>query len=200
MARLQSVGARFEIAAQASLAETHRLLVATAKAQHSAVMKADPRPGSFRRWVDGREGAPEDSVKPTGVILYVYDRLEEVVRFAMDRLFANSPVRSGAYRSSHTLFLNGAAVRNLRGWKEGDEVAISNTVPYARKIELGVMRMRVPATDHVYERSHREVRRRFGNVASIDFGWRGISGPSIVGGAAGRVSAIRYPAMIITSR
>ena len=62
----------------------------------------------FTRNVDGREGASEESVRPDGVITYIYPRLDAVVQFAMEVLFDLSPVLSGEYRNSHTLFVDGA--------------------------------------------------------------------------------------------
>lgn len=198
--RLKAAQVDLRIVAKRTLAETQRALVETAKREHAAVMRTDPRPTRFQRYVDGRQGAREETVTPYGIIHYSYQRVDEVVRFAMERLFDNSPVRSGAYRSAHTIFISGVAVRNLSSWRDGDEVAISNSLIYSRKIEIGAMKMRVPGTDHVYERSMRDVRRRFGNIARVDFGWRGIQEGSVATGPAGNVSVRRFPALIIVER
>ncbi|MBX3536439.1 MAG: hypothetical protein KF735_02275 [Chelatococcus sp.] len=195
MARLQPVGLRFDAAIKEGLAATHREFVALAKREHAKVMRAEPRPASFTRFVDGAKGAPEDKVKPAGVIEYVYPRLEMVVQFAMETLFDRSPVDSGLYRKSHTLFLDGMAVANLKAWEPGAEVSIASFVPYARKIELGSMKMRVPG--HVYEVTERIVKRRFGNLASIKFTYRGIVGGAVAQGKDHGRSGLRYPALII---
>lgn len=200
MARLQSVSAQFRVARLATAEATQRAIVALAKREHGKVLAADPKPGGFRRYVDGRRGAPEEAVKPLGVILYEYQRLDLVVQFAMETLFDKSPVLSGAYRTGHTIFLNGAPVPDLAQWKSGDEVAISNYLPYARKIEAGKMTMRVPGTDHVYAQAAQIVNARYGNVAKVRFTYRGITGGGIVGGAAGNKSGARFPALVITER
>lgn len=109
MARYQPVATQFAIAQQNSLRRVRELLIATAKREHAAVMRADPRPSAFKRWVDGVEGAPEERVKDRGVIHYEYSRIDEIVRFTMDTLFDKSPVRTGRYRKSHTIFVDGVA-------------------------------------------------------------------------------------------
>ena len=54
------------------------------------------------------------------------------------------------------------------------ELAISNPLPYTRKIELGSMTMRVPGTSHVYEQAVSATNRRYGNVAKALFTWQGL--------------------------
>lgn len=229
MARIAASGSSFAIAAQKTLEATRALHVKVAKRENARIMGAVPRPQSFTRWVDGRKDAAEDAVKPHGVILYRYPRLDLVAQYAMEVLHDLSPVLSGEYRDSHTLFLNGVAVSNLKGLKIGDEVSIANFVPYARKIEVGRMKMRVP--NYVYKRAAMKVRARYGNIASITATFRGLiggglvnpltAGPSvlsrtIVRGAGGRFApgtrttrvsggdhnkaALRYPVLIITER
>ncbi|MCA0032761.1 hypothetical protein [Mesorhizobium sp. B263B2A] len=196
MARLQSSSVQFTVAAQKTLAETQKLVVKIAKREHGKIMATAPRPTSFKRVVDGRLGAPEEAVKPNGVIVYFYPRLEEVAQFAMETLYDLSPVLSGRYRNAHTLFVSGVAVPNLKNYK-GGEITISNPEPYARKIEVGAMKMRVPP--HVYERAVKIVRARFGNVAKIGFTYRGLTstGGSVLTGRRGNRSDLRYPVMLI---
>lgn len=180
MARIQSTANVFTIAAQKTLAATQRLVVEVAKREHAKVMDTDPRPSSFTRIVDGRKDAPEEAVKPNGVVVYTYPRLEEVIRFAMQTLFDLSPVLSGEYRNAHTLFINGQEVSNLASYTPGADIAITNYVPYSRKIEVGKMQMRVPGSDRVYQQAKRIVMARFGNIAKIQFTFRGIVGGSQV--------------------
>lgn len=197
MARLKTAAAQFSIAIAATLEATQRAIVTTAKREHAKIMAADPRPGSFRRYVDSVEGAKEEAVKPFGVIQYDYMRLDLVVQFAMETLFDRSPVDSGDYRRAHTLFLNGEAVSDLKDWKPGDYVSIVNSLPYARVIENGKMKMRVAGTDGVYAAASLIVSRRFGNLAKVYFDYIGV-----VGGQTGRngkfdASNARFPALVI---
>lgn len=191
--RLQPISEQFKLARVGSLAQFQRFVVATAKREHSRIMNSDPKPAGFKRYVDGVLNIPEEKVKPLGIILYEYQRLDLVVQFAMETLFDKSPVLSGAYRNGHTIFLNGAPVSNLKNWKSGDDLVISNYLPYARKIELGKMTMRVPGTDHVYAQSIKIVNGRYGNVVKVFFSYRNIT----LG--AGK-SGIRYPAMVFSER
>ncbi|SEM68963.1 hypothetical protein SAMN04515666_11924 [Bosea lupini] len=199
-----SIALQFKAAQLAAVAACQQDLAAFAKREHGKVMKATPRPTAFRRTVDGRLGAAEETVKPFGVIEYRYQRLGEVVQFAMETLFALSPVLSGDYRNSHTLFVGGAAVRSLKGWeaRDGEEVFIANPLPYARKIELGKMTMRVPGTERVYQQAELMLRRRFGNVAAIKFTYMPVFGLAQTGRARGRTAAkqaqdLRRPALVI---
>jgi len=198
MARLKPISQQFDIAIKGTMEEVHKAIVATAAREHGKIMKAEPRPASFTRTVDGIRGAPLEQVKR--IVVFEYHRLAEVAQFAMETLFARSPVKSGDYRRSHTLFLNGVAVANLKGYKPGDRMAIANSVPYSRKIEAGKMKMRVSGTDHVYQQAEQIVRRRYGNIANVRFTYQGIvGGARATGKAAGR-SGGRYPALIITER
>lgn len=176
MARDRAISLQFDAEIVRAVAASSKDLATFARREHGKIMRADPRPSSFRRFVDGREGAPEEAVKPFGVIEYHYQRLNEVVQFAMDTLFALSPVLSGRYRRSHTLFVNGAAVSDLKSWQPTDgEIYIVNPLPYARKIELGKQKMRVPGSDKIYQQAEQILKRRFGNIAAIKFTYRAVS-------------------------
>lgn len=187
MARDRAISLQFDAEIVRAVAASSADLAAFAKREHGKIMRADPRPSGFRRFVDGKEGAAEEAVKAFGVIEYHYQRLNEVVQFAMDTLFALSPVLSGAYRRSHTLFVNGGAVSDLKSWKPTDgEIYIVNPLPYARKIELGKQKMRVPGSDRVYQQAEQILKRRFGNIAAIKFTYRSVSDGSFY--AAGDVA------------
>ena len=191
----------FIAAARETRAETQAALVALAKREHARVMQAAPRPSRFTRTVDGVRGAREEVVRPDGTIIYVYPRLDEVVQAAMETLFELSPVRSGAYRMGHTLFVDGVEARNLENWSGEGKILISNVLPYSRKIELGTMTMRVPGTERVYEEADAILSRRFGNQARITFTFRGLMGGSVLSASAGGTkSEYRYPALEISER
>lgn len=202
MARLQTVSRQFTIAADKVVGDIRAAHIALAKREHNKVMRADPRPVTFTRVVDGRQGAPEEAVSAGGIIVYRYPRISEVVAFAMQALFDASPVDSGDYRRAHILFVNGSPVPSLSAWSPGDEVAIGNPLPYVRKIELGLMKMRVSGTDHVYERAARIVQRRYGNVAAIRFTFRPLT--AVVRQAGQRAAAAareaRQPVIVIRER
>lgn len=172
MARIRPVRAQFEIAKGAALAQVRAITAAVAKREHDQVMRTEPRPASFQRFVDGVEGAPEEAVRLGGVIVYDYPRMDLVVAHARQVLFERSPFgrpEGGHYRDRHRLTLNGVEVADVSGFRPGDEIAIVNTSPYARKIEMGTMKMRLPGTDHVYAQAQQIVRRTYGSLADIRF-------------------------------
>jgi hypothetical protein len=191
MPRILPISEQIRIAKFGTRAQFHRFVVATAKREHAEIMSTAPKPGGFTRYVDGVRGAREEKVRATGIIIYEYDRIEVVVQFAMDTLFDKSPVLSGEYRSAHTIFINGVPATSLKTWQSGDDLAISNITPYARKIEVGTMTMTVPGTDHVYQQAVQIIKARYGNMARVAFSYRNIA---IAEGAA----ATRYPALIIS--
>lgn len=185
MARVSAARDRFLVAAQSTAKETRKIAVAFAKREHARIMATPPKPASYLRVVDGVRGAPEEAVKVPGRIVYHYSRLADVVDYAMRALVMLSPRDSGEYANSHTLFVNGVAVPNLDGEADAREIFISNPLPYSRIIELGKMTMRVPGTDHVYERAERVVSQRYGRVASVKFTFRAVVGGEMVPYVAG---------------
>lgn len=107
-------------------------------------------------------------------IVYKYTMsMQPLVTFALETLKANSPVGSGSdkhpglYRDNHMVFIDGHVVKDVSGWRPGQQINISNPVPYSRKIEAGRMKMSVPA--NVYERSAAIVAAIYGNSASVKF-------------------------------
>ena len=90
-------------------------------------------------------------------IVFRYLAIQDVVDFALQTLRDRSPVGStgdqhpGLYRDSHMVFLNGHVVEDgdVSAWRRGDQINISNPVPYSRKIEAGRDKLSVPG--HVYE-------------------------------------------------
>lgn len=147
------------------LALTRQQIAQVAKEQNAKIMASQPRPLNFVRHVDGVKDAPEDTVKTGGVIVYDYGRLDQVAEFALETVRQLSPVESGDYVRSHVLMLNGQVVDNLVAWKPGDRITISNSEPYARKIEIGGKGYR--AHGHVYDKAETIVNRRFGNIAAV---------------------------------
>lgn len=153
------------------IADVHALaqqqIAETARAKNAEILSDPPPPLTVVRHVDGVLGAPESAVKPDGVIVYDYGRLDQVAEYALDILRELSPVDSGDYVRSHVLMLDGQVVETLEGWKPGDRITISNPLPYVRKIEIGRQGYRAHA--HVYEKAAAQVSRRFGNIANVIF-------------------------------
>ena len=144
--------------------EAHRRIL---DAQRARVRGA---PASFDHAVDGRRGRPLTEARAQIVTLYDY-RLEAAL-FAIERLIDNSPEVSGAYKRSHQLFVDGRPVTGLpREVSPAAEVMVTNTVPYARRLEVGKTKSgrsfvtQVPPD--IYWRTILQVRRRYGQAMNI---------------------------------
>jgi hypothetical protein len=132
-------------------------------------------------FVDGREGAPEETVRPGGTVVYEFDLLTDLFAYVFDQLQQHSPVLTGSYRASHLFFADDESADPKNppaGMKVG--VFVSDT-PYARKIEGDSNRApeSPKAPDGVYEVVAALASRRFGNIAKISFGWRSLNGGAI---------------------
>lgn len=143
-----------------------REAIDSASAQNRRVFGADV---PHKEFVDGREGAPLDSVNPHGRIDAEWQMMDEAVRWVLEELRRTSPVKDGDYRASHVVVIDGVASDGDMLPSLFDEVAIMSTVPYARKIERGLSNQ---APDGVYEVLAAVAKRRFGNVARIKFSYR----------------------------
>lgn len=119
--------------------------------------------------VDGRQGAPLESVKPDGVIVAEFELLTDVLSWIGEQLVLHSPVSSGRYQDSHVLMADGVAIEPGLKIPPAEEYVFVNVQPYARKIERG---MSSQAPDGVYQAVATLAARRFNNVAKISFNYR----------------------------
>lgn len=160
-------------------------------------------------FVDGRRDASLDSVSPEGgVIVFEFEMIGESLMWILETLRDRSPVISGAYRRGHKLFADGReiAAPTKATLAQADEFVFTNTVPYARKIEIGrtesgrAFVVQVP--NRIYERTAEDAQRRFGNIVRVKFSYR--SPILSYGGAASRRGglerATRAPAIVVTPR
>lgn len=181
----------------AAFAEFAREQISEAKETNRSILGRAPRSKTF---VDGREGAALESVKPDGVIVTEFELVNDVLRWVADQLEMHSPVGSGRdphpglYKKSHTLFADGQEVSVGAVLPAAEEFVFINLVPYARKIELGSSSQ---APDGVYQAVAILAQRRFGNIARISFGYRTAISGSFVGGRLGNKSENRNPAIIV---
>lgn len=182
---------------EAAIAEVKKLtqqeIVALAKREHAKIMVAPPRPASYVRHVDGRIGREED-VKPGGVIVYDYNRLDLVAKIALQLLREFSPVLTGEYRNAHRIIMD-----------TPDEVRITNTVAYSRVIEVGKrgsvkLNFRNGGA-HVYERVWRRLKnnRDVGNSVNVKFAFTESAGASPIGASREAKRSAQWPTLIITS-
>jgi len=182
-------------------AAARALLVRTARAGHARIMAdAKSRSGSEPQWevyANAPGNTSLDLVKLPGPIVYRYRYFTEVVQAALTALQKASPVRSGLYAKSHTVYVNGQPVAGVpKGLKSTDQVMIANPVPYARRIEIGKTQagrdfvIQVP--NRIYERVVKKVLMpKFGKVAKITFGYVSLPGGGELKSRAGHGGAKR---------
>ena len=148
------------------LANAAMRALAEAQSQNRSALGYVP---PHRTFVDGRTGAPLESVKPEGTIAFRFQLVNDVVQTCLEELRKASPVLTGRYRRSHVIYADGQIVPAGSPIMAAREVVILNLVPYARKIERGLSQQ---APNGVYEAVAAQMKRRFSNVAKIAFSYR----------------------------
>lgn len=163
-----------------------------AKQNNRRALGREPRSTTY---VNGRAGAPLETVGLQGVIFTEFELLTDVLLFISIMLEKFSPVgktsdrrpgHPGLYKRSHVLFADSVEVdittpSLVPQIAAAEEYVFVNTVPYARKLERGSSRQ---APDGVYQAVANIARRRYSKVAKIMFTYRSIFGgernPAIV--------------------
>jgi hypothetical protein len=137
--------------------------------------------------VDGQLGAAVETVNPNGgSIIVEWDLVGDVLVWIGQTLHDRSPVSSGAYRNGHTLLADNDEVDPGATIPPAEQYVFINTVPYARRIEIGKTKsgrdfvMQVP--NRIYERTARDAKARFGNVAKIQFNYLELEGAYVTNG------------------
>jgi hypothetical protein len=131
-------------------------------------------------FVDGRQGAPVETVQPDGTVIYEFSLIETALEVIAQMLIKASPVLKGDYRASIALYADGDEVPPGARPPPASEYSFVSSVPYARKIERGLSNQ---APDGVFEVVAALASRRFGNIARIRFGYRSVDGGAIGGWA-----------------
>jgi hypothetical protein len=130
--------------------------------------KALGRAVPYEQWVDGRRGAPLQSVKPEGRIIAEWDFLDDSLVWIRDELEKHSPYKSGRYQRSHKFFVDGVETDPDKPTAIKSVAWFVSNVPYARKIE------RHKAAG-VYQAVAKLAAGRFGNIAKIRFGYKTVT-------------------------
>jgi hypothetical protein len=123
-------------------ADAKAVLISVAQTGHLKIMRDAATQGLEPTWeayANSPGNSDLQSVKLPGPIVYNYRYLSELIQFALDELRRQSPVVSGAYRDSHTIYVNDAPQGTTipKTIRPGDRIFISNPVPYARRLEVG---------------------------------------------------------------
>lgn len=131
--------------------------------------------------VDGSQGASLDSVKPVGgSIIVEWEIVSDVLVWISQTLLDRSPSVSGDYKKGHTLFADGVEVPHGQQIPPADIYTFINIVPYARKVEVGKTKAGrdfvISVPNRIYERTYKDAKARFGNIAKITTGFESTTG------------------------
>lgn len=141
MAALRQQVKAFVDANLAPAARSKRL-AALAREMRDGLIKSGRASAKYETFVDGRQGAPEDAVRGTGggSILYLFSYQAEAVVFALAFLRERSPAKSGKFRDSFFVSVDGRFIPSgqfsAKSLQPGAEVIIGNTQPYNRKVDV----------------------------------------------------------------
>jgi hypothetical protein len=193
--------------------ESRKLLHQTARAERERVLGEQRQRSGIAPTdivaADGRRGAPIEQAERLVVIEYGY--LREVVQEVLKVLVMQSPKRTGAFARAFAVLVNGAEIHSLdQIVHDTREAVIVNTMPYARRLEVGKSRDGTPFVVQVrprfIEATALAMRSRFGNVAQLWFNYFDIDGAHTLrraargGGRSRRAgAAIRYPGIRIVA-
>lgn len=123
---------------------------------------------NYRVFVDERPDAAPETVRPEGRIRYEFNGAAEAVAFALSYLVARSPRKSGDYKKSWFVLVDGAQWTGpLSDLPVGESIAVVNTQPYHRKIDTGAQGIGV-AGRLTQSRNGGRSRKRGHHVSSIE--------------------------------
>lgn len=155
----------------------------------------------YEQFVDGRKGASLESVNPDrGVIVFEFELIADVLRWIHAELVERSPRGpaggAGTYRDAHRLFADGREIALGPDLPEAAEYSFTNTVPYARKLEIGTTESGRPfvirTEPRLYDQVSAEAARRFKGTVKIAYTFR-----ALAGGYRTKRGAMRYPTIIV---
>jgi len=171
---------RVAVAETLGPAARSRALAGFAKKAVADLVREGRAGESFRVFVDGRSNAPEETVKGdgTGVILYEFSYAGEAAAFALAYLRRRAPLRSGRFRDSFFVSVNGRMIRaadfDARKVPANATVFVGNTQPHNRKADVQEVgnarqastyrRLGYSVPPNMYADAARAVSRRFGNM------------------------------------
>ncbi|MDR6953788.1 hypothetical protein J2X65_003151 [Ancylobacter sp. 3268] len=180
-------------------------LAAFAKQELAGVIARGEGTQIYDRFVNGHAGAPEESVQAPGPILYVFSWWQPIIAFALNELERRSPRKSGRYANSFVVFVNGRRAHRGEEIPPNAEVVITNTQPYARKVQVGAMKMNVPP--FLFDYAGSAVVRRFGaTLISVQLKFLQLRGGYILkrsqGNRADRQAGmpLTYPSLILNMK
>jgi hypothetical protein len=182
------------------------LLAQAARQALADAQAAGEFPREYVTSVNGRIGASEDQVVPPGPIVYSGNWWQEIISYGIEFARQRSPVKSGRYKNSWFVMING-------GERRGDdysnvaldaEVIITNDQPYSRKIEVGAIHVSVPPA--IVEDTASALKRRFGDLITAERRFINLQGAYQLRQSTGRRRSrqrgrvVTYPAVVVGMR
>lgn len=179
-----------------------------ARTTRDALIAKGEAPPIFETFVDGRQGAREEEVRPEGAILYRFNVLGLAAAFALAYARERSPRLSGEYRASWFVIVDGRPYGGDLAEIPGDAtVMVTNHSPYHRKIDTGGQR---GIGKGIVEATRQAVRIRW-PALMVDRAFVEIPGGYVLKGrrrrkgrrlrASARAGAVMsYPAVLIRAR
>jgi hypothetical protein len=172
-----------EKVAKKQIAAFHMGRVADAKQRNRTLLAGA---GDIREitTVDGKKGAPLESVKVDGgsIVTVFPFAVGEIIEYIDFLLISRSPIGppggAGTYSRSHRLFADGAEADPVNPPLDAKTYMFLSNLPYARKIEGAKTRKpqgKAPS-EGVYRGAVTLANQRFSNFAEIKFTFQGLAG------------------------
>lgn len=190
--------------------EIKQKLVRFAMSTLGEMIEAGSGSPDYTRYVNGRAGAPESSVKLPGPILYEFHWLEDVAVYALAFLKARwtaiGPGRGGHFRDAYFVMGGGKEIP-VEDASKYDEITIVNDKPYARKAQIGYKGFLVPRG--LFEDCRQAIMRKFGKrLLKVELKFINLAGGYILKGGRKRTDRkgrsrgqeMRYPAVVVSTR
>lgn len=127
----------------------------------------NPKPG-YEIETDGHAATSEESVRPYGVISYRFRRMREIALFCLEEAIRLSPEKSGRYKRSWFVMVDGAATEAASVPPDAKQMHITNDQPYSRKINVGAKGFKKYAPPGVVEKVRQLAIKKFGAIATIE--------------------------------
>jgi hypothetical protein len=173
-----------------TLAEFARAEIQDAKTINRQALGYDPK---LTIYVDGQQTEQITDVK--NVVVGDFQLIDALILWIHSQLQTHSPVRTGLYKASHALLVDGRQFDPVvPPIPFANEYVFVNLVPYARKIERGSSSH---APDGVYQVVAHLAQQQFRGIGRITFSYRTVLEGLIVAGKEGDRSSRRNPAIIV---
>lgn len=213
MAGAAAFNRRLELFADRTLspAAQSAKLAALARRELAALIASGRASPSYRRFVDGTEGKPEEAVRPapSGAIVYRFVVLGPVVMFALAFLVERSPDRTGKFRAGFALGIDGkfvpAAQFNPAALTANvEEISIFNVEPYSRKLTvqlIGGRSLHFSVPPGLFADAAAAIKSRYGAIVECKTRYNlSFPGQYVLKGGKKAGSRVESPGLIITPR